>query len=278
MSASVSWPAVNCAVTVVNTPVFGVRTSGGTELYQIGIASYSAIRAFMVGVENFTMNVLAFPTGVYSTTTAGQQSVVFSGTQNVLSYPTGVYSTTGGPFTVVQNATARTLTGTASTSSIGPQSVVFSGTHNVLAYPTGVTSTTSTGPLLAMVYDGTSRITSLHPCIRVRPANTTINLLLTNTSRILTGVSGSYTFLCGLFLFAAGTVNVGIIEGTGNTCASNISGLIGGTTAATGPNLTAQTGFVLPFAIATSRTNMDFCLISSATIQLSGVVTWVQTP
>ena len=175
-----------------------------------------------------------------------------------------------------------TVVNTVSMTQVNPFSVIFSGTQNVLAYPTGVTSTTSTGPLLVYVYDGTSRMTSFNPCERIRPQSTTININGANNTRIVTGASASYTFLCGLLMFSAGTVNVGIVEGTGSQCASNIGGLIGGTTAATGPNLTAQTGFSAwpghNFVAVTSRTNMDFCLITSATVQLSGVVTWVLAP
>lgn len=261
-----------------------------------------------------THNVLAYPTGVYaitaltplnttasvtvdsvtvvnvvSTSHVGLQAVIFSGTQNVLAYPTGVQST----------------------SHVGPALTVISGTANVLAYPTGIYTVTTSGTTnirtlasgidtvttvpsgtqnirtlshaidAVMVGDGTS-IQAIDPCQQNGAAKTStaVNISGINNWRIVTAAAAKYTYICSIYLFAAGTVNVGIVEGTGNQCATNTTGLVGGTTAATGPNLIAQTGFTLgngaAFVIAAAHTNYDFCLITSATQQLSGVLTWVQ--
>ncbi len=110
--------------------------------------------------------------------------------------------------------------------------------------------------------------------------STSINISTATTTRLVAPAAAKKTYICGLFLFSAGTQNVGIVEGTGGTCGTSTAGVIGGTTAATGPNLTAQTGFVLPNTgyaqAATAGTNVDFCLITSAAVQVSGVLQWVQ--
>lgn len=109
---------------------------------------------------------------------------------------------------------------------------------------------------------------------------TPINISTAVNTKIVAGTSAKKTYICHLFLFSAGTQNVGIVEGSGTNCGSSTLGLIGGATAATGPNLTAQTGFVEGTggnAVAASTVNAnDFCLITSAAIQLSGIAVTVQ--
>jgi hypothetical protein len=118
------------------------------------------------------------------------------------------------------------------------------------------------------------------PCQTVARVYTPINIATATTTRLVAPTSAKKTYICGLFLFSAGTQNVGVVEGTGGTCGTGTAGVIGGTTAATGPNLTAQTGFVLPTTghaqAATAGTNVDFCLITSAAVQVSGVLVSVQ--
>lgn len=109
---------------------------------------------------------------------------------------------------------------------------------------------------------------------------TPINISTAANTKIVAGVANKKTYICYIFLFSAGTQNVGIVEGSGTNCATSTLGLIGGATAATGPNLTAQTGFVQGTgqnAVAASTVNAnDFCLITSAAVQLSGVAVTVQ--
>lgn len=111
---------------------------------------------------------------------------------------------------------------------------------------------------------------------------TPINISTATTTRLVAPTSAKKTYICGLFIISAGTQNVGIVEGTGGTCGTGTAGVIGGTTAATGPNLTAQVGFVMPATnyaqAATAGTNVDFCLITSAAVQISGVLVSAQGP
>lgn len=131
------------------------------------------------------------------------------------------------------------------------------------------------------INDGTNSAT-VNPCAIVTPTSVPVNISTATTTRIIAPSASNKTYICSMFLIAAGTQNVGIVEGTGGTCGTGTAGVIGGTTAATGPNLTAQAGFTLGNGLgavaATAGTNVDFCLITSAAVQLSGVVTYVQKP
>ena len=243
-------------VNVVSTTVVGPLTTS--------VQSATTFQGTSPWVTSFstTQNVLSYPTGVTSTTQTGPYTVVFNTTQNVLSYPTGVTSATQvGPFTVVHQTTARTLTGTATT--------VYSGTQQI--------STLSDS--LVRVFDGTSQ-QQLDPCQTRGGQSTPININGVNNTRLITATASQRTYICALSLFAAGTVNVGVVAGTGNQCATNTTGLYGGTTAATGLNLVAQTGIAWgagnSWVMATSQTGYDFCLITSATQQVAGSVKWVQ--
>jgi len=117
-------------------------------------------------------------------------------------------------------------------------------------------------------------------CQTVARTYTPINISTATTTRIIAPASAKKTYICGIALFAAGADNVGVVEGTGGTCGTGTAGIIGGTTAASGVNLTANQGFILQNTgqaqLATAGTNVDLCLITSAAVQLSGHVSWVQ--
>jgi hypothetical protein len=116
----------------------------------------------------------------------------------------------------------------------------------------------------------------LDPCQIVATVRQPISISTAANIKIVTGTAAKKTHICGMMLLAAGTTNVGIVEGSGVNCATSPLGLIGGATAATGPNLTAQAGFVSPpagYAIASTTVNAnDICLINSAAIQVSGYI------
>src|SRR3990167_2896937 len=199
---------VESGTTIVNglvgsfTVVFS--TTQHVLAYPTGVTSTTQAGPFTV-VQNSTARTL---TGTVSTTQVSPFSVVVSGTGNVLAYPTGVYATTqSGPFSVVQNATARTLTGVVSTSAVGSGLVVVSGTANVLAYHTGVYATTVIGPLTTSVASGTSNVlaypTGVYATTQIAPFTVVQN----STARTLTGVVS--TTQAGPFsVVTSGTSNV----------------------------------------------------------------------
>lgn len=117
------------------------------------------------------------------------------------------------------------------------------------------------------------------PCQVNTPTYTPISITTATTTRIVAPTAAKRTYVCAFVLFSAGTDNVGVVEGTGGTCGTGTAGVIGGTTAANGLNLTAQTGLVYgsgdSAVFATAGTNVDLCLITSAAVVLAGHVKWV---
>lgn len=102
------------------------------------------------------------------------------------------------------------------------------------------------------------------------------------SAQIITGTAGKKTHLCGVFVLAADAENVSLVGGTGTVCATGVYAIIGGTTAATGPNLLAGGSFTLwsptlslqaPSAAATGD---HLCLLQSGTGRVAGVLTWTQ--
>lgn len=120
------------------------------------------------------------------------------------------------------------------------------------------------------------------PCQGLAQSYTPISITTATTTRIVAPTAAKKTYICQLFVFSNGTNNVGIVEGTGGTCGAATAGVIGGTTAANGPNLVAQAGFSIGnggFAVAqTVGTNVDLCLITSANQVIAGGIKWVQAP
>ena len=107
---------------------------------------------------------------------------------------------------------------------------------------------------------------------------------LTASGQVITGTSGKKTYICSIDLISATAQNIALVEGTGSTCATNIYGLAGGTTAATGWNLSANGGLTKGAGIGTvyspsgdtNATAANVCLLPSSTGQISGQITYVQ--
>ena len=109
-----------------------------------------------------------------------------------------------------------------------------------------------------------------------------ISITTATTTRIVTPSASNKTYICGLTVVTAAANNVGIVEGTGGTCGTGTAGVIGGTTAANGPNFGANSGLALQAGKTahayTAGTNVDLCLITSAATPLAGVIKYVQAP
>lgn len=109
-----------------------------------------------------------------------------------------------------------------------------------------------------------------------------ISITTATTTRIIAPSTSNRTYVCYMILTSAAADNIGIVEGTGGTCGTGTAGIIGGTTAANGPNFAANGGFSIGNGVsavaATAGTNVDFCLITSAATPLAGHVKYVQAP
>jgi hypothetical protein len=107
---------------------------------------------------------------------------------------------------------------------------------------------------------------------------------LTASGQIITGTAAKKTYICSINLVSATAQNIALVEGTGTTCATNIFGLAGGTTAATGWNLAANSGHNLGSGVGTviygsgdaNATAANVCLLLSSTGQTSGSIGYVQ--
>jgi hypothetical protein len=123
----------------------------------------------------------------------------------------------------------------------------------------------------------------LNPCEANTQSYAPISITTATTTRIVAPSASNKTYICSLFLTSAAADNIGIVEGTGGTCGSGTAGVIGGTTAANGPNFAANGGMMLQaggkVAVAqTAGTNVDLCLITSAATPLAGGIKYVQAP
>lgn len=137
-------------------------------------------------------------------------------------------------------------------------------------------------PILSRPSDGT-RNAVLDACEANAQTSTPISITTATTTRIVAPSASNKTYICALFLTSAAADNVGIVEGTGGTCGTATAGVIGGTTAANGPNFAANGGMFIQAggktAVAvTAGTNVDLCLITSAATPLAGVIKFVQAP
>jgi len=155
---------------------------------------------------------------------------------------------------------------------------------NQASIPVAATLTAETTKVIgtARTADGSGNLYLADPCQRAAKTTTPISITTATTTRIVAPSASNRTYICNIFLTSAAADNVGIVEGTGGTCGSGTAGVIGGTTAANGPNFAANSGIGLGnggfFIAATAGTNVDLCLITSAATPLAGVITWVQLP
>ncbi len=120
--------------------------------------------------------------------------------------------------------------------------------------------------------------TTPDPCSQIN--KTHVNISQTGNTQIVTGATAKKTYICSMMIVAADAENVSVVSGTGSVCGTATGALIGGPTAATGPNLAANGGFAMgngQGTVAVGLTVADnFCLFQSGTGRIGGVVTFVQ--
>jgi len=104
-------------------------------------------------------------------------------------------------------------------------------------------------------------------------ASADINISTATTTKVITGISGRWTYITSFNVIAGGSGNFQLIYGTGTTCGT-------GTTSLTGAyNLTAQAGLVVGSGIAPALvvpTGNDVCVVTSAAVQMSGSIAYAQ--
>ena len=188
------------------------------------------------------------------------------------------------------NLTSGTITtGTAGTPSTMVLTVQGTTTMSPMLVNPGTAANWGIGPTASAVpanglYVGVSVGGNLvgligDPCETVAATYTPIAITTATTTRIIAPTSAKKTYICGMFLVSGAANNIAVVEGTGGTCGSSTAGVVGGTTAANGLILAANEGFMVgnggKAVWATAGTNVDFCLITSATGTVAGHVKWV---
>lgn len=128
------------------------------------------------------------------------------------------------------------------------------------------------------LYDGTSlKRQRGDPCALNAKVYTPISQ--TAGTQLITGTSSKKTYICSVVLVGSDAENVSLVAGTGTVCATNTVAVIGGASAATGPNLAANGGFTMGTgvaAIAATTVNADnLCLLQSGSGRVAGVMTSV---
>lgn len=129
-------------------------------------------------------------------------------------------------------------------------------------------------------WDGTNtRVPFVDPCGYATLSKYVVNI--SANTQMIAGSSGKNVYICkAQFPPQAAAVNINFVESatSGNACATSPSGMMGGTTAATGANVAANGGWVLPrdgSSWMTTGTSGDaVCIfVSAATV---GTVWYVQ--
>lgn len=101
-----------------------------------------------------------------------------------------------------------------------------------------------------------------------------VNISQTTNTRVILGEgTGS---LCGGLIVGADAENVSILAGSGSTCASTQVALIGGVTAALGPNMSANGGFSFAFRVPFPA--YDICVFQSGAGRVAGVLSYAFNP
>lgn len=174
--------------------------------------------------------------------------------------------------------------GTAANWGVGATAAAVPASANYIGFNSGgnLTAPAVATPLPVRQSDGT-RTSVLDPCEANAQSYAPISITTAATTRIVPPSASNKTYICSLFLTSAAADNIGIVEGTGGTCGTGTAGVIGGTTAANGPNFAANSGMLLQaggkVAVAqTAGTNVDLCLITSAATPLAGGIKYVQAP
>lgn len=104
----------------------------------------------------------------------------------------------------------------------------------------------------------------------------------TTSSQVITGQPGQRVLICYAMIIGADAENLSIVEGTGAVCATGILAVMGGTTAATGPNFTAGSGYTGGGSNSTIHNTLiqgnNVCVLQSGSGRVAGNFEYVYTP
>lgn len=125
---------------------------------------------------------------------------------------------------------------------------------------------------------------TIDPCSSGAKTFLPINISTATTTEITPSLAGASTnyYVCSLVLVTAAANNVALVDDDSDGCGSVTSGMAGGTSAASGFNLAANSGMTFGngtgAVFKTNGTNRVVCLVTSAATQLSGTMAVVAAP
>lgn len=156
-----------------------------------------------------------------------------------------------------------------------------------IAQVNGATVTTGVGTAAASLrvanfqHDGTSSM-RVDQCSDIASTygRTAISTNATGTV-LVSGTASNYTFICGYTLVADAAVDVSLTSGTGSTCGTGTTALLGSTTAANGLALAANGGITNASTGTrhnwTEATGDDLCLLLSSAVRVTGTILWAKS-
>lgn len=127
------------------------------------------------------------------------------------------------------------------------------------------------------------RRVSPDPCGNEKATPFNVNLASATTTLVATGVGSEHVYICAVNIMVGGAQGLAFIAGTGATCGTSTAGMNGGTTGATGWQMAANGGIVLPAAgfshmsteISGGATGDSVCIVTSTAAQTSGTISYV---
>lgn len=261
-------------------------TNNALTNLQMGAMQLTAQRALFVNFRN------ASGTEIGTSSTPVQVSLANTGSNATAVNIAPVDS--GG--TTVTNTTAHAIkifpvdpaTGTALTVPSSGNGTSDAGTSRVAVISNnspvagfGVGATGSAPPVNAVLNGGlgSGATGGLLTGITVCDTSKGINVTTATTTLMVTGVSGRQVRVCALSLVTAAANNVQFISGTGATCGTGTTGIGGGgTTSGSGYNFAANGGLTIGSGLGqlftTTATGDSLCAVTSASTQLSGIITY----
>lgn len=117
---------------------------------------------------------------------------------------------------------------------------------------------------------------TIDPCTAVLPTTTTLSA--TADTVLISASASNRNYICSGMISAGTAETISIWEGTGTTCGTGSTAVIGSTTEANGVALGANGGFIIPRTVRGLATNVDTCLRLNGANRVVMYVTYVQAP
>jgi hypothetical protein len=280
--AAVAVPAVNAAVTNTVAVSGAVTANAGTGQFNITCtAANCPVNISQVGGSAFSLGQQLAAAALPVVLTASQLTTLTPLSTVAVTQSTSpwVSSCTAANCSIneaqINGITPLMNNGVSGT---GSQRVNLASDNSALpAWGQGATGSAVPAGSSYAGANGSGNLTGIIGCDNSSPINVS-----TGTTTQIIAISGTAgrTYICSIDLIVSAADNVTLISGSGTNCASNVAALIGGTTAASGWNLAANGGLTkgsgLGMILKTTTTNNEVCIVTSATAQLSGSISWTQ--